>query len=174
MTTALPSVYIAGPDLFFPNYDAFKSRVTLVCNHYGLLPIFPADAPGKPPKEIFRGNIFKLRNADAVVANVQAFRSPTEPDSGTAYEVGGAYLLGKPVAMWLTPEQNIPHARRIENTIGSRVENGALIDNLWGHLVEDFDSPVNLMLSSSGPIFSSVEEALLDVAVKLRSLLAGE
>ena len=42
-------------------------------------------------------NLEAIRAADFVMANLNDFRGPGEPDSGTAFEVGFAAALGKPV-----------------------------------------------------------------------------
>jgi nucleoside 2-deoxyribosyltransferase len=170
----LPSVYIAGPDLFFDEYEHFMEEITRICADIGLTPVFPADAPGKSSVEIFRGNIERIRSSEALVANLEPFRSYTEPDSGTAFEVGYAEALGKPIGLWIPANENIPHRARVERNIGVRAGKDGRPVCLWGGcLVEDFDSPVNLMLGNVARVFSSPLEALLDIACKLREAQWG-
>ena len=67
---------------------------------------------------------------------MSAFRSASEPDSGTAFEIGFAYALGKPVYLWLP---DVPADSGLVDRVG-----GAVDENGWQ--VEDFGAPLNLML----------------------------
>src|SRR3546814_11204941 len=64
---------------------------------------------------IYRANIALIQKADLVAANMNAFRG-AEPDSGTAFEVGYAVALGKPVWAYTAdsrpPVQQIPAIRQ--------------------------------------------------------------
>jgi nucleoside 2-deoxyribosyltransferase len=71
-----------------------------------------------------------------VLANLNLFRG-YEPDSGTAFEVGMAVALGKPV--WAYFESNAALREIIPHDAKGQDE--------WGFEVEDFDLPRNLMLA---------------------------
>jgi nucleoside deoxyribosyltransferase len=55
---------------------------------------------------IYEANVALIRRADIVMANLDDFRGPGEPDSGTAFEVGFAVALQKPV--WAMPPMRAP------------------------------------------------------------------
>src|SRR3546814_17777154 len=59
---------------------------------------------------IYRANIALIQKADLVAANMNAFRG-AEPDSGTAFEVGYAVALGKPV--WAYTDDSRPLVQQI-------------------------------------------------------------
>ena len=69
------------------------------------------------------------------MANLNTFRG-MEPDSGTCFEIGYAYALGKKIYGYLEDGRTM-----MEKT-------GAGTDE-QGFTVEDFDMPVNLMLGCS-------------------------
>ncbi|MGC3173883.1 nucleoside 2-deoxyribosyltransferase, partial [Pseudomonas aeruginosa] len=48
------------------------------------------------PAWIYRANVRQIERADCELANLEPFRC-SEPDSRTAFEVGYALALGKPV-----------------------------------------------------------------------------
>lgn len=169
------SVYIAGPDVFFLAYPERAAEICLQCLSLGLQPVLPADAPGKASRDIYLGNMQRIRSCAAIVANVQAFRSAVEPDSGTAFEIGGFALQGKPVAMWLPPEQSFNYRDRVATSIGVteiRTPDGKLVevDAVDGHLLENFGSPLNLMLAESGVVHTNSLDALRDVRDQLLAL----
>jgi nucleoside 2-deoxyribosyltransferase len=93
---AMNSVYIAGPDVFYPDADHLAKEHKELCRRYGFEPMHPIDQPTLEANHIYRTNIEFLKCADAVVANLNPFRG-AEVDSGTAFEVGFAIALGKPV-----------------------------------------------------------------------------
>jgi len=99
----MKTIYLAGPDVFEP--DALKQgeRLKALCAAFGFEGLFPLDNaieahdhPHRTAEAIRKANLDLIRRADAVMANLNAFRG-FEPDSGTVYEVGFAEALGKPV-----------------------------------------------------------------------------
>jgi nucleoside deoxyribosyltransferase len=97
-----------------------------------------------------------IRSADIVMANLDDFRGAGEPDCGTAFEVGFAVALGKPVWAY----------RSIEATLAQRVEAAANESEgafcAGGYLIEDFGLSVNLMLACSARIVVGGPAACLD------------
>jgi len=92
-------VYLAGPDVFFPDAPARGRALKAICAEHGLLGLFPLDGevPGQPDAaSIAAANEALIRSSDAVIANLSPFRGASA-DSGTAFEVGFARALGKPV-----------------------------------------------------------------------------
>jgi nucleoside 2-deoxyribosyltransferase len=100
----LPSVYLAGPEVFLRKPKAAGAIRAEICARHGLWGRFPLDAQvdlkGLPLAEralaIYRANEGLMLACDAVIANLTPFRG-TGMDAGTAYEVGFMRALGKPV-----------------------------------------------------------------------------
>lgn len=139
-------VYVAGFDLFAADGAVRCSRLHDLCVRYGLDPFVPGFSPGASgitddnaapmrAEDIFRADITAIDACDVVMANLNPYRG-FEPDSGTAFEVGYAFAKGIPVYGYLTDD------RPMRDIIGSDVDEN-------GYKVEDFDSPLNLMLSCS-------------------------
>lgn len=147
------TVYLAGFDVFRADARQHGEALKALCAQYGLKGLFPldnelgADLASLPRREqaqrIFRANLAAIRDADLLLANLGDFRGPGEADSGTAFEVGFAVALGKPVYAYSAEAG--PLAERAT----------AHVDSLGrrrcarGYLVEDFDLSKNLMLACS-------------------------
>lgn len=105
-----PKIYLAGPDIFLPNAQAIAARKKLLCTQHGFTPLHPLDDP--PPRDltpaatamaIYQGNQARMRAADAIIANLTPFRSPSA-DPGTVFELGFMLALGRPAFGYsLTP-----------------------------------------------------------------------
>ena len=145
-------VYFAGPDIFYPDYEKRKEKIRDLCIKSDIEPLFPSDYGQTDPEMIFLGNLVLIRKADAIIANLNPFRSEIEPDSGTVLECGLAYGMGKPdiVRIGYVSDQR----SQIEK-LGTDVCSD-------GSLVENFNLPVNLMLAHClNKIVGSLEEAIL-------------
>lgn len=166
-------VYLAGPDVFAPDVQDRFARLHALCLREGFEPVRPADAeclrelrercaqPEQLARRLFELNMQRLRLADCVLANLNPFRGPLEPDSGTVFEVSAAVTLGKPVAVYFEgASQSL--LERAQRTLGAlrRNEHGEAFDPCYGQLVEDFGLPMNLMLACSCPAFENEVEAL--------------
>lgn len=159
-----PRIYLAGFDLFRRDAVARGEYLKGLCRAQGLQGVYPFDqpVPEQPTPEqtahwICRQNLQLLHDCDALLANLNAFRG-LEPDSGTAFEVGMAVALGKPVWAWFeapaTLREQVPH-----DADGRDAE---------GLLVEDFNLPRNLMLACTwAGCSASVEEAVPRLAAYL-------
>jgi len=166
-TAQLPRIYLAGPDVFFPDAGARFAHLAALCFARGMVGEAPSDAgvsallsEGIAPQEVARRiyveNVQHIRNCDAVLANMTPFRGALEPDSGTAFEVGMAIALGKPVALYLPQglEDTGPRIRRI----CGHTADGA--DGRYGALIEDFGLPLNLMLACACAFFTTPTDGL--------------
>lgn len=162
-------IYLAGFDVFRPDACERGAYLERLCAAQGLQGLYPLDkpvpdslAPEEAARLICRQNMQMIRDCDAVLANLNAFRG-REPDSGTAFEVGMAIALGKPVWVYFdapaTLRQQVPH-----DADGRDAE---------GFLVEDFNLPRNLMLactwSGSSP---TVQDAVIALGAYLARLTA--
>lgn len=151
-----PAVYLAGPDVFLENSEEIGLIKGRICRSLGLEPIYPGDTEivkrtdlddSAKALAIYEENIAHLRRADGVIANLSPFRGPCA-DDGTAFEVGFAVALGKPVAAYENGGGSVK-----DKTLARRVA-----DDPYG-IIEDFGHPANLMLACSvaEPIASGAE-----------------
>lgn len=138
------SVYLAGPEVFYPDAREHGRRMQAVCRAAGCVGLFPLDAeiPASPQGQslaIYQANRQLIDQADAVVANLRDFRG-FEPDSGTVWEVSYALARGKPVVGYC------PTAATILERLQASAH-GRLFDADCA--VENFGLPLNLMLAHS-------------------------
>lgn len=147
--------------MFYPDAKERGELLKQGCSQFGLRGLFPLDAelgPKADPRAIFDANIGLVRQARGVLANMTPFRGPST-DVGTAWEIGFAYGLGKPVIAYSSDTR--VYRRKVEDCA---CDEGCLF-------VEDFDLIDNLMLpcSLSGYIKPTFESA----AKYLRAVLDG-
>ena len=155
-------VYLAGPGVFHPDADELAKELRGLCNRHGLDGLWPAEGDRgilRTSRAIFEANIRLLRSADAVIAEISPFRGPNV-DDGTAWEIGFACALEKPVFAWTNHPD--PLAWRIE---GRTAEDGVLRDR-DGCMIEDFAAPANLMIAEACRSISSRPEAAIAAAAK--------
>lgn len=156
-------LYLAGPDVFRPDAEAWATAARDTCYRHGHRALLPLDEAGTTAAEIFRGNLQRLNEADAVLANLNPFRGH-EPDSGTCVEVGYALALGKPVLGYADSLQ--PLRERLQAT---GPDAGGRFHDTFGSTVENFGLPFNLMLAVPIPLIEGgLEEALCQVETRLR------
>lgn len=147
-------LYLAGPEVFLDDAREIGRRKMALCARFGFTGLYPidgepllADADGTLSRSIFHNNLSLMRAADAVVANLTPFRG-VSADPGTAFEVGFAYALGKPVAAYSNVPGELKH--RAHATIGpadgADAPETLLRDGLH---VEDFGHFDNLMLAEA-------------------------
>lgn len=172
--TAAPRVYLAGPDVFLPDPMAAAETLRAVCAAAGLEGVFPLDAalvklPGEAPAafaaRIRAANLDLIRSCDGVIANISPFRGPSA-DDGTAYEMGFAAALGRPVFAWSSDTRSL--LDRTRDLIDLFAHGGDWRDG-EGMLVEEFGLPVNLMLvdPATGPVHPHFEAAVATAAARL-------
>ncbi|MBS0295768.1 MAG: nucleoside 2-deoxyribosyltransferase [Proteobacteria bacterium] len=150
----IASIYLAGPDQWFPDAEAHAKRKIELCADAGFVGVTALDGflVETEPSEVmarerYADAVGRVRQCDALIANLTPWRGPNS-DPGTAFEVGFASALGKPVFAYLNvaSEDEADHAERVAMTVGARVdEDGRVIDEN-GCEVEDFGLPENLML----------------------------
>jgi nucleoside 2-deoxyribosyltransferase len=131
-------VYLAGPDVFFPNVWEHAHELKMVCNEFGLQGVFPLDAKIQTEKEdeprdlgtrIFLANTELIDSCGAMIANISPFRGPSA-DVGTAFEIGYAYHAGKKIIAY-TNNSSFYHERVAKDEY--LIENFEMIDNLMIH-----------------------------------------
>lgn len=166
----MPTIYLAGPDVFRPDAVAHGHGLQALCARYGFTGLFPLDnmlpAGLEGPaaaRWICEANLDMLRRADLVMANLDDFRGPGEPDSGTAFEVGFAIALGKPVWGYTDDAGSLRERVTVETT-----RDGVPVDERGFH-VEDFGLGKNLMLACTARIVpGGPENCLMAIAATVR------
>ncbi len=155
-------VYLAGPDVFYPDVQLRSEILKKQCERYGLEGVFPLDADVKLEEPInqekngytiFRGNIGLIKSCDAVLANMIPFRGPSV-DAGTAFEMGYGFALGLVVVGYTQHDSS--YKSRVEEDIDHPG-----FDNL-GLMIEDFQMKDNLMIhgATGGMIFETSLQAI--------------
>lgn len=128
----MKKIYLAGFDVFSPDAIEIGSMMKQLCADFGFIGMYPLDKECHTAEEIFMSNTSMIRKCDIVAANMNRFRG-FEPDSGTSFELGYAYALGKEIYCYMndtTPMCDV---------IGQQDD--------MGYYVENFGSPLNLMIS---------------------------
>ncbi len=128
-------VYLAGPEIFFPNALAIGAQKKALCARYGFEGLYPLDAdlPVRPTgpevaMAIFQIDTAMMDEAGAIIANLTPFRSPSA-DPGTVFELAWMLARGKP-AFGYSADPRPLHERTTPD----------------GHMIEDFGLPENLMI----------------------------
>lgn len=147
-------VYLAGFDVFLPDAVAHGERLKALAAAHGFEGLYPLD--NAPPaglsgaalaRWIYQANVAMIQRADLVMANLNPFRG-AEPDSGTAFEVGYAVALGKPVWGYTSQAGSV----REQVAVGVAADDAARAVDAQGFTVEDFGLNLNLMLACSARI----------------------
>ena len=146
-------VYLAGPDVFFPDALAWMARKKAICADLHLTGVSPLDRlPDEPAcwaglpewRQIALRNEAHIRGCSAVVANLTPFRGPSA-DVGTVYEVGFARGLGLRLFGYATVT-----AAFLDRTLQAVGGGQRGLDGSWrdpeGLLVEQFGLFDNLMI----------------------------
>ena len=156
-------IYLAGPDVFRPDALAWAESARESCRRHGFEPLLSVNLEEIDPDRIFQMNIDLIRKAQIVVANLDPFRG-SEPDSGTAFELGYALALGKKIYGYVTRFDTV--AQRVELAEG-RCDHptpyGDRLTDCQGLGIEDFNLPCNLMLA----IPTRIVEGGLDACLQL-------
>ena len=144
-------IYIAGPDVFEANSIEIGKELVFLCEKYGYEGLYPLDnvvdfsqSKHKIAQDIFDANVAMIQKADIVIANLNPFRGK-EADSGTVWECGYAYGLGKEVYGYMQDTKEY-----IDNFTDDEkfARDGYFVDDKE-RLIEDFAHPLNLMIACS-------------------------
>jgi nucleoside 2-deoxyribosyltransferase len=156
-------VYLAGPDVFFPDaLETARRRKEFLANlkMEGAFPLDTQDdISAATAASIFNANCALIDSCQAMLANIIPFRGPSA-DVGTVWEIGYAYGQGKPVAAYSANTSiyreklfhsgwsDAPHAKHDKH----------------GHEIEHFGDVDNLMITQSViaicPTFEEAAHAL--------------
>ncbi len=142
----MKKIYLAGFDVFAPDAVQRGTKMKQLCEQYGFVGLYPLDNEAENAEQIFEGNLALIETADMVMANLNPFRG-SEPDSGTAFEIGYACAKGKAVYGYLQD------TRPMQERLGEKDENGFAVEN--------FGMAVNLMLGCTAKLVNgSLEDCL--------------
>jgi len=149
-----PRIYLAGPDVFFPEPLLWAAGKKTICDRHGLIGVTPLDDVADEPAEwgalpfwrrIALRNEAHIKSCQGLIANLTPFRGPSA-DVGTVFEVGFARALGLTVFGYATTTE--PFLPRTLKALGDDAKSRD--DGTWhdgdGLLVEQFDLFDNLMI----------------------------
>lgn len=165
----MKKIYIAGPDVFEPHSLQIGQTYVAICQKHNFHGMYPLDnvinfaqEKQKIAEDIFLANAKLIQECDIVVANLNPFRGK-EADSGTVWECGYAFGLGKKVYGYM--QNSISYLEQFSQTQKREVD-GMYVDN-EGKMIEDFDYPINLMIACSVVeiIEGSFEDAIKKVSL---------
>jgi nucleoside 2-deoxyribosyltransferase len=148
--TNRPRVYLAGPDVFLKNASDVAEAKKRLCAEQGFEGVFPLDAeidssktlsPARKARAISRLNEALIRSCDILVANCTPFRG-VSMDVGTAFEIGYARALGRPVFGYTNVVPS--YKERVEH---SRSTGPPFAADMQGTAIEDFGLAENLMIT---------------------------
>ncbi len=147
-------IYLAGPERRYPDAEELIARQRVLCAANGLTARLATDevtlsaqAGELQAREAYAGALTNLRACDVVVANLTPWRGPG-CDPGTAFEVGFASALGKPVFAYmnLEDEDDADYRSRVEAWMGCAPDPAGVWRDADGCAVEDLDLPETAML----------------------------
>lgn len=146
-------VYLAGPEVFLPDFPALSERRIALTRAAGLVPTGPGTGQDLLEGEvtglsIYRNNLAMMRSADLCIVNLTPFRGPAA-DPGTVWEMGYMTALGKPVFAFTFDPRD--YRTRIEAWAGETATEAddGLMRLSTGVMVENHGMSDNLMMEGS-------------------------
>jgi len=165
----MKKIYIAGPDVFEQNSIEIGKKLVELCKQHGFEGLYPLDniVDFSQPKQkiahdIFLANKNMIQAADIVIANLNPFRGK-EADSGTVWECGYAYGLGKEVYGYMQDTSVYLHNFKEDEKC---YKDGCYVD-IYDRIIEDFEHPINLMIACS--VNAIIEGGFEDVLDQLKA-----
>lgn len=151
----MKKIYLAGPEVFLENAVEIGDQKQQLCKLYGFVGLFPLDntfdanehTPQQLCLEIAKANEQLIAQADAVIANITPFRG-TSCDVGTAYEMGFAKGLTKPVFAY-SNDKRLFLQRNIEDLANTKKVSDNLFVDQQDMTLENFGLVDNLMLDGA-------------------------
>ena len=154
MVRRIETLYLAGPEVWFPNVGGHFAVRQAMCQAVDFTMLQPDNSelkeldPGEiMAREIYAERVARMRRADAAVVNLTPWRGPAA-DPGTAFEAGFLSGLGKPVMAYLNVayEGEVEYRDRIDAHIGAQLDEDGVWRDGEGCLIEDFGLPETIML----------------------------
>jgi nucleoside 2-deoxyribosyltransferase len=178
-------VYLAGPDVFFPEPVSWAARKKAICERHGLVGVSPLDDLANEPAEwaefpfwrkIAERNEAHIRSCHGLIANLTPFRGPSA-DVGTVYEVGFARALGlRIIGYATTAEAFLPRTLKALGDAAQSQKDGSWLDG-DGLSVEQFGMFDNLMIEggiigSGGTLITGEADRWTDLSLFERCVVA--
>ena len=165
-------VYLAGPDLFYPDAQERYDRLRHLCARHGLIGVAPTDdqnllVENTPAcaQRLYEANMATLSTCAAVLANLSHFQG-LEPDSGTVYEFTVADVRGMPLAAYVGDGRSLLTRTRSARRVFEEQPGVWRDEQTWAQ-IEDFGLPLNLMLASRGRISATPEQDATAMALAM-------
>ncbi len=150
----IASLFLSGPDLWFPDSAELIDRKRTLCREAGFDAVTARDgehvekaATEALARELYAGALGAIRRSDAVIANLTPWRG-AGCDPATAFEAGFASALAKPVFAYLNvlDDDEADYCDRVQATLGAMPDEAGVWRDADGCEVEDFGLPESLML----------------------------
>jgi nucleoside 2-deoxyribosyltransferase len=146
--------YLAGPEVFLRQAAEIAACKKQLCAKHGMIGLWPLDnGPSEPigrrqsgvvvARAIGTANEALIRGSDLLIANCSPFRG-VSMDAGTAYEIGYARALGKPVFGYSNVIASYKHRAERYRRLGDPLNADAA-----GSAIEDFGLADNLMIATA-------------------------
>lgn len=150
-TDRLPTVYLAGPEVFLSDGREVIERKRAVLERYGFSPALPhgeldATALRRGPEAISARNEQLMGDADLCIANLTPFRA-VSADPGTVFEAG--YLIGLGKAVFGYSNDPRDYAERVATLPGGVARDARGVLTHRGEMVEDHGWADNLMIEGA-------------------------
>jgi nucleoside 2-deoxyribosyltransferase len=152
----MPSIYLAGPDVFAPNPLEIGRRKKEICERHGLVGIFPMErvtldmTMSKREQGLVVYDVMEetMSECDAIIVNMTPYHGPSM-DAGSAFEMGFMRALKKPIFAYsntasLFADRVVAYWEGKVTPRGNGEREGA-----DGMALEEFDMVDNLMLDGS-------------------------
>ena len=150
----ISTVYLSGPDQWAPDAPDLMDRKRRLVEAAGLTALdgrprsaIDTDNAEVAAREIYADALARLRQADAVIANLTPWRG-VGCDPQTAFEAGFASALGKPVFAYMNVmgEDEAELRARVDMLFGAQISPDGVWRDSDGAEIEDFGLPESLML----------------------------
>ncbi|MBX7249159.1 MAG: nucleoside 2-deoxyribosyltransferase [Caulobacteraceae bacterium] len=150
----IASIYLAGPDAWFPDAVEHDLSKRALCQSAGFRAVTAFDNETSEgdrsevlARELYAETARRLRQSDALIANLTPWRGPG-CDPATAFAVGFMAALGKPVFAYLNVAETdeADYRERVERRTGASPDPAGVWRDVDGAEVEDFGLPESLLL----------------------------
>ena len=152
------TVYMAGPDVFYPNALDVACQKKDILSKKGFIGLHPFDNEVIGAGKIETGRLISQKNketmdkADIILANLTPFRGPNV-DDGTAFEIEYMDALKKPVFAYSNVALDFCESvsKWNEEIFGAEptIRDDGLVYDDNNYLIEDFNYHSNLMIGQT-------------------------
>jgi nucleoside 2-deoxyribosyltransferase len=143
----MPSIYLAGPEVFLPDAADVGMRKQALCKAFGFVGLYPLESAILPGEgrdlRIYDANLALMEQADAAIFNLSPFRG-VAADPGTAFELGLFVARDKPVFAYSHDPADL--FARVGEAFGAHATPEGGCCDAHGYEIENFGNADNLML----------------------------